>query len=154
MTGKRMRVARTTLIVVGVLLILLGAVVMQQTVAPKRILGVISWFAAALVLHDAVIAPLVFGVGVVMRKAGRRIPVAVLAIVQGGIVIASIFTIIVVPEIVAKRLGPRNATVLPFDYGLRLAVMWVCVALITAIAVAGYYAVASRQKARARLSQD
>lgn len=152
-TGSRMRAVRIVLAAAGVVLIAVGAVVMQQTVAPNRIVGVALWFALAIVVHDAIIAPLVFVVGTLMRRAGRRIPPAVLAIIQGGIVVASIFTIIVVPEIVAKSLGARNATVLPFDYGLRLAIMWGVVAVLTALAVGVYAFLASRQNQRSRKAQ-
>ena len=41
-------------------------------------------------------------------------------------------TLIVLPEIRAKQLGPRNPSVLPFDYGLRLGVLWAVLALLAA----------------------
>ena len=69
-----------------------------------------------------------------MRRAGRRIPGVVLAIIQGAVVVGAIFTLIVVPEIEAKHLGTRNPTVLPFDYALRLGLLWVVLAVLAVIA--------------------
>jgi hypothetical protein len=148
------RRARIALIGTGVLLIALGAVVMMQTVPPTGIAGVLIWLAGSLVLHDAIIAPIVFGVSVALRKIGKRIPVAVLAIVQGAIGIAAIFAVIVLPAIFAKHLGARNATVLPFDYGLRLAVLYGAIAVIAAILIAVYLMRTRRAKTRPPVDHD
>lgn len=148
-----MRAWRMGLVITGVLLLVLGAAVMVDTVNPQRILGVGLWFVFALILHDGIIAPVVFGVAFLMRKVGRRVPGAVLVIVQGGIVVGSVFSIIVLPEIYARFLGTRNNTVLPFDYAPRLAILWGAVAVLTAIAVGVYAAFTKRQKSRPSVSQ-
>jgi hypothetical protein len=73
-----------------------------------------------------------------MRRAGRRIPSAVLAIVQGGIVVGAIMSMLVLPEIYKKSLGTKNPTILPLDYGLNLALFWLAVAVLTAAACVLY----------------
>jgi hypothetical protein len=148
-----MKAWRSALVVLGVLLTVYGAYVMLDTVKPVKIAGVAVWFVAALILHDAVIAPIVFGVGFALRKVGRSIPVAVLAIIQAGLVVASVFAIIVLPAVYKKTLGTKNPTVLPFDYGVRLVIVWAAVAVLTAAAVAVYLAIAKRQNARPSISQ-
>ena len=95
------------------------------TVKPTRYIGIVEWFAAAIIVHDAIIAPFVFGVGLVMRKAGRRIPLAVLAIIQAGLVVGAMFTIVLVPEILAQQHAHLFETLLPFDYVRNLGVLWV-----------------------------
>jgi hypothetical protein len=145
---------RTALVVIGVLLLLLGAYVLVDTVKPIKIAGIALWFVLALIVHDGIIALVTFGVAFVLRKTGRRLPIAVLAIVQAGLVVCSIFAIIVLPAVYKKSIGTNNPTVLPLDYGPALVLAWVVVVVLTALAVVGYTAVARRQKNRPSISQD
>lgn len=108
----------------------------------------VVWLVCALIVHDGIIAPIVLGVSVGMRRAGKSIPLAVLAILQGGIVVGFVISIVVIPEIYAKHLGTPNPTVLPFDYGLRFVFLWAGVIAATGLCVAGYYAAARRLKNR------
>jgi hypothetical protein len=151
--GELMRAVRLGLVAFGVAMLVLGAVITRQTVSTQHIAGLIVWMICALIIHDGIIAPIVFGVGVVMRKTGKTIPVAVLGMVQAAIVVGSVFSIIVFPEIYAKHLGTANVTVLPFDYALRLALLWAAIAILTAGLVLAYYAVTRRQKDRPLASQ-
>lgn len=133
------------LIAVGIGLLLVGGVVLLMDVNPARYLGIAVWFLGALILHDGVAAMVVFGVSIVMRRAGRRIPLAVIAIVQGALVIGAIVTAIVVPEILKKNIGSANPTILPLDYGLHLVLFYAGLAVATALAIAGYLVLARRR---------
>jgi hypothetical protein len=148
-----MKAWRTVLLVIGVLLLALGAVVLVGTVKPVRIVGVASWFLLALIVHDGIIAFATFGVAFVLRRVGRRLPLAVIAIVQGALVISAIFAIIVLPEIYKQHLGSKNPTVLPLDYGIALLLLWATTVVAAGVAVAGYYGFTRRQKARSSVSQ-
>ena len=148
-----MKAWRIGLVVLGVLLLVIGAAVMVDTVAPVKIAGLTSWFVLAIILHDGIIAFVTFGAAFLMRKAGRRMPVAVIVIVQSGLVVGSVFAIIVLPAVYKKFLGTRNPTVLPLDYGVGILILWVAVAAATALAVVAFYAFARRQKNRPPLSQ-
>ena len=140
-----MRITRAVLVIFGVLVVMLGAVILLQTVSTKQIGGLLVWFVGALILHDGVISFVVFGIGLGMKKYGRRIPLGVLAIVQAGLVVASVFAIIVLPEVYKKMLGAKNDTVLPFDYGTRLLLVLAGVAVLTALAAAIYLRVLRRR---------
>ncbi len=141
-TVRRWRVA---LIVLGIVLLLLSGYLLLTTVRPTKYIGIIEWFIAAIIIHDALIAPIVFGAGLVMRKLGRRIPLPVLAIVQGGLVIGAVFTIVLVPEILAQRNAHLFETLLPFDYVKNLGILWVGTLVLTAAVVVGYLVVARRR---------
>jgi hypothetical protein len=130
--------ARVGLIVGGALILLLSGWILLTTVKPSHYLGIVEWFVAAIVVHDAIIAPFVFAVGVVMRKTGRRIPLAVLAIIQAGLVVGAMFTIVLVPEILAQKYAHLFETLLPFDYLRNLGVLWVGTLVATGVAVVGY----------------
>jgi len=148
-----MKAWRTTLVVLGVLLLLLGAYVLVGTVKPIKIAGIALWFVLALIVHDGIIALVTFGVAFLLRKAGRALPIAVLAIVQAGLVVSSIFAIIVLPAAYKKSIGSKNPTVLPLDYGPSLVILWAVIVVLTALAVIGYTVLARRQKIRPSVSQ-
>lgn len=150
-TSMAVRRWRIGLIVLGVAILLLSGYILLTTVKPTRYIGIVEWFIAAIIIHDALIAPIVFGAGVIMRRMGRRIPLPVLAIVQGGLVIGAVFTIVLVPEILAQRNAHLFETLLPFDYVKNLGILWVGTLLLTAAAVVGYVVVArSRRRASRR----
>ncbi len=142
---------RIGLVVVGVAILALSGEILLTTVRPTKYIGIAEWLIAAIIIHDALVAPIVFGAGVVMRKLGRRIPLAVLAIVQGGLVIGAVFTIVLVPEILAKRYAHLFETLLPFDYVQNLGILWVGTLVLTAAAVVGYLVVRRYRTASKRV---
>ncbi len=149
-----MRAWRVGLVVLGVLLLAWGGYVLVDTVRPVKIAGIALWFALALIVHDGVIAFVTFGVAFLLRKAGRRLPLAALAIVQAGLVVCSVFAIIVLPAAYKMSIGTLNPTVLPLNYGGSLVTLWAVVVSLTALVVVGYTALARRQKNRPSASQD
>ncbi|ROQ38575.1 hypothetical protein EDF46_2215 [Frondihabitans sp. PhB188] len=146
--GRGTRVVRTVLIIAGALAILLGAWVMVDTVKPKSIWGLLTWLIGAVIIHDGIISPAVVAISVVMRRAGRKVPGGVLAIIQAGVVVGSIFTLVVVPEIIRKAKIPKNPTVLPFDYAPRLALLWAAIAVIVGLSVIVYLRVRARRASK------
>jgi hypothetical protein len=146
---------RIGLVVVGLLLLAIGGIVLVNDVSPKKYVGIVIWFAGALIVHDGIVSPLVFAFGLGLRRMGKRIPFAVLALVQGAIVIALLVALIVVPEILKKKIGSANPTILPLDYGPHLAVFFASLVVLTALAAAVYLLVAARrQKLRRLETQD
>ncbi|CAN5189619.1 hypothetical protein BH11ACT4_BH11ACT4_23410 [soil metagenome] len=143
------------LVAVGLVMLAFGAITLLDEVGPENYLGIATWFFGALVLHDGVAAVAVFAVGVVLRKAGRRIPVAVLAILQGALAIAAMVSALVLPAIVKRAIGTANPTILPLDYAVNLGFFYAGLAVLTGLAILGYFATtARRQKLRPSLSQD
>ncbi|WP_423922963.1 hypothetical protein ACPEEZ_03770 [Frigoribacterium sp. 2-23] len=145
--SRGVRVARIVLLVVGVLLIVLGGYVLTDTVNPNRYGGLLVWLIGSVIVHDGIIGPVVVAVSLLVRRTGRRIRPVVIAIVQVAVVVGAVFSIVVVPEIIAKAKGPKNDTVLPFDYAARLGVLWLVVAVLAAAAVALYLVVVRRREA-------
>ena len=142
-----LRVTRVVLIALGLAGLAWGAYVLFDTVKPARIPGIALWMGAAIVLHDAVISPLVFFCGILLRRAGHRTSGTVILVVQGALVVGSIMTLIVVPLLIAQSRGTGNPTVLPLDYGVNFAVFWGVLAVITAALSFGLYA-RGRQRLR------
>ncbi|MBW8699719.1 hypothetical protein MBT84_08950 [Streptomyces sp. MBT84] len=88
--------------------------------------GVLVWLGGAVVLHDALIAPLVLLVGWALVRGGARGPV------RGALLVAGALTAVALP--VLLRPGrPANSSVLPLDYPRDWLLALVAVAAVTAL---------------------
>lgn len=130
--NRVMRGIRLGLILIGAALLAWGTYVMFDTVRPTRIPGVALWIVAAIIVHDAIVAPMVFMIGLAISRAGHRFGGAVVVVIEGFVVVGSIMALIVVPAMIATNYAPDNPTVLPLDYGVNLAVFFVVLAVLAA----------------------
>ncbi|MYT33720.1 hypothetical protein [Streptomyces sp. MspMP-M5] len=90
---------------------------------------VVVWLGGALILHDAVIAPLVLLAGLVLVRGWARGPV------RGALLVAGTLTAVALP--VLLRPGPKaNSSVLPLDYPRNWLFMLLTVATATALVLA------------------
>ncbi|MGO4301589.1 hypothetical protein [Leifsonia sp. RAF41] len=117
----------------GLALIGTGVVFLVVDLRIAQIVGVVVWLAAAVVLHDAVLVPIETTIDLLLRRVGRRLPRAVVTVVEAGLAVGALLTALVVPELVAQARGPRNPTVLPGDYGTRLAVLWLVIVVAVVV---------------------
>jgi hypothetical protein len=134
-TSTGVRIARVVLIAVGVVLTGVAAAVFAAGVPVRQWLGVLLWLAGAVVLHDAVFAPLVLLGTRLLRRAGGRLSWAGVAIVQVALVVGGALTLVAFPGIRSQQLGARNPSVLVFPYGLHLALAWAAIGVVTAVVV-------------------
>lgn len=148
-----MKIWRIALVVVGLALLVVGGLVLLEDVAPKRYGGILLWFAGAIVIHDGIIAGLVIAVNLTLRKAGRRVPLGVLAIVQGAIVVGGIVALIVFPQIVKQGIGTLNPTILPLDYAVNLVLFYAVLVAVTAGTIVVYLRTTARQRRGAPATQ-
>ncbi|MFB7455958.1 hypothetical protein [Streptomyces sp. NPDC056188] len=103
--------------------------------------GVLVWLGGAVVLHDALIAPLVLLIGWVLVRGGVR------GTVRGALLVAGALTAVALP--VLLRPGkPANSSVLPLDYPSNwlLTMVAVAVAMVTALLPAARRTRRSRQR--------
>jgi len=113
----------------GVALLGVGGVFFLTDLTLGEIAGVVLWLAAAVVVHDGMLVPAVTVADRLLRRTARRLPPAIVAIVESGLAVGVLLTAMVVPELVAQARGPRNPTVVPGDYALRLGLLWVAIAV-------------------------
>ncbi len=142
------------LILLGIALLVIGAITLLNDVAPKNYVGIAIWFLGALVIHDGIAAFAIFGVSILLRRASLTIPMVVIAIIQGALAIGAIVFVIVVPAMLKKDIGSANPSILPLYYGLNLVLFYAGLAVVTTVAIAGYLFLARRQNARPSNSQD
>ncbi len=130
------RVARAVLVAVGALLIGVGFGLVAAGVPAGQWPGIALWLAGALVLHDAVLAPLLLvGNRLLRRAGGGALPWGAVAVVQAVLVVGGVLTLLAFPALRAQAIGARNPSVLPFDYGAHLAAAWALVGLVVVGAV-------------------
>jgi hypothetical protein len=129
------RVARVVLIGVGAVLIGVAGGALVAGVPSRQWLGILLWLAAAVVLHDAIFAPLVLVGSRLMRRIGARVSWLQVAVVQVALVIGAALTLVAFPGIRAQALGARNPSVLIFPYALHLAAAWIAIGVLTAATV-------------------
>lgn len=151
--GRAIRFARIILVTVGVALLGGGVLVLLDTVRLPRLGGLMIWIVAAIVLHDLVLAPILFGAGLLLRRTGRM-PGTVIAVIQGVLVVGSLMSLIVVPILVAQNFTPKNPTVLPLDYRLNLGIFWLLLLLVGSALSVWLYRRARRANERPSVSQD
>lgn len=130
-----MTAARGILIALGLALTGFGGLVLLANVPPERYLGIAVWVGAAIVLHDAVIAPVTVAAGLGAARARGRVGGRGIAVAQGALLIGAILTAISLPAIIASARGNANPTVLVGSYALSLAVAWALLIGVAAIAV-------------------
>ena len=154
LASPAMRRWQTGLIVVGALLLALGGLVLVLDVGASKFVGIAAWFAGAIILHDGILAPIVFGVSLLLRRAGKRVPFVALLIVQGAVVVGAITALLVVPQQLKSAIGTANPTILPLDYGVNLVVFASVLVAVTVLVVVAYLRTrARRQKLRPASSQ-
>ncbi|CAN5308512.1 hypothetical protein BH11ACT5_BH11ACT5_06690 [soil metagenome] len=128
------------------MLLLIALVTLVNDVPPSRYLGIGAWLVGALILHDGVVAIGVVAVSVLVRKIDRRVPFAVILMVQGAVVVGAIVTVLVLPEIVKKSIGTANPSILPLNYLGNLGLFYAGLAVVTAIVVAAYLVISRARR--------
>lgn len=123
---------RIWLFVSGAAVLAVGAVFLFQDLTLGEIVGVVLWLAAAVVLHDAILVPGFALAGRLLRRVAHPVPTSILIVIEAGFAVGILLTALVIPELVAQVLGPRNPTVVPGDYLLRLAMVWGGIAAVVA----------------------
>lgn len=115
---------------VGGLILLYGLYGIYDHRGETKPLEWVIWFVGAAILHDALLAPFVYGIG---RLAAPRLPAAIKAPVVGGLVASGLVAGFAIPF--AFKFGRReiDPTNLPLDYWHSL---WIVLGVIWAVVIA------------------
>lgn len=120
---------------IGIGLCAIGAASALTDLAPGQLIGLAVWLAAAVVVHDGIIAPATAGLSTLLERRGSRLRAASRGVIRVGFVVAAVLSLVVVPQVVAQSFGNPNPTVLPGPYAARLAWSLVSIALVTVVGV-------------------
>ena len=99
-----------------------GCFAVVATVVPalslQAWLNLAVWFAAAIVLHDGVLAPMLQVSGAL---AGRLpVPRSAVLLVEGGLLVGLLVSALAIPPLVTQHNGPANPSVVPQNYWANL----------------------------------
>ncbi|MEU8433529.1 hypothetical protein AB0F18_11520 [Streptomyces sp. NPDC029216] len=86
------------------------------------------WLGGAVVVHDALVAPLVLAIAALAAAAGLRLR----GVPRGALLVAGSLTAIALPPLLRPG-GVANPTVLPLDYLRNWLLAMAAVALLTAV---------------------
>jgi hypothetical protein len=124
-------------------LAMFGAFRLVSEVPVRNLVVLAVWLAAAVVLHDAVLAPAIVGIGLLLRK----VPPRARAYVQGTLVAGGLVTVSAIPLILRAGSQPRAKALLEQDFGGNLTVL---IGVITMVALTSYLLRFVRERHAAR----
>jgi len=110
---------RIALVLSGGLLLTFGAFRLFTQLDPGDLVVLALWLAAAVVLHDWVIAPITVGTGVALT----RVPPRSRRYLQGALIVGALITVIAVPLIGRRDTQPESKAILLRDYSVNLALL-------------------------------
>ena len=123
-----MKAWRIVLAVAGIGLASFG-VFRLATEIPLRSLAFLGlWLAAALVIHDGIVAPATAGVSSVLR---RWIPDRARRYLQAALIASAMVTVIALPMIYLRGSQPAVKALLLRNYGANLAAIVGCIAVVS-----------------------
>ncbi len=126
-----MRKYRIALCAAGGLLLAFGAFRLVTELDGGDLLALAIWLAAAVVIHDGLIAPTTVGVGVALT----HVPPRPRRYLQGALIVAAMITVIAIPLIGREGTQPASKAILLRDYGANLGLL---LGLTAAVALALY----------------
>ena len=138
---------RIGLAVSGVLLLGYGVMRLVTQLDTSDLLSLVAWLVVAVALHDAVIAPLTVGTGVVVT----RVPPRARRYVQGALVVAALITVVAIPLIDRRGTQPAVKALLLRNYAGNLALL---LGLTAAVAVVLYVVRVLRDQRESAHAED
>jgi hypothetical protein len=125
-----MKAWRIVLAVAGIALGAFGVFRLVTEIAPHSLLILAVWLVAALIIHDALLAPSVVGVGWLLRRfvpdRGRRY-------LQIALIMIALVTVIAVPMIFLRGSQPAVKALLLRNYGANLIMIIGIIAVLSLI---------------------
>ncbi|MBT2538473.1 hypothetical protein [Arthrobacter sp. ISL-69] len=142
--------ARVALGLTGAGLACFGLLGLPTQLGPAQLVGLLTWMAMAVLVHDGLIVPVSTAAGAGLRRLGSGLRPASMAVLRSALMIGVVVTLVAGTLLKAQSVA-RSTTVLEASYATNLAWFWAVLA-----AVAGATIVALERKAprRAHGTQD
>lgn len=126
-----MKAWRIVLAIAGVSLGLFGVARLLSQIPGHSLIRLAIWLIAALIIHDAIVAPSVVAVGWSLRRAvpdrGRRY-------LQAALIMGAVITVVAVPMIYLRNSQPPSKAILLQNYGANLALLLGLIGALTLVA--------------------
>jgi hypothetical protein len=110
---------RIALAVAGGLLLTFGVFRLVTKLDAGDLFALVLWLAAAVALHDGLVAPITVGTGVVLT----HVPPRARRYLQGGLMVGALITVIAIPLIMRRGTQPESKAILLRDYAANLSLL-------------------------------
>jgi hypothetical protein len=127
-----MKAWRIGLATAGLLLALFGVFRLLTEIPVRSLILLGIWLLAALIVHDAVVAPAIVGVGWVLRRA---IPDRERGYLQSVLIMIALVTVVAAPMIVLRGSQPPVKALLLRDYAANLVLLIGAIIAVAALRV-------------------
>lgn len=133
-TSLTVKAARGALGVTGVTILGYGLLGLPTQLGPSQLIGLLTWMAVAILIHDGVIVPLSTLAGAGLTRAGAKLQPRSAAVLRGALLTGALVTLLAGILLKAQSVA-QSATVLEADYAVNLVWFWVVLALSSAAAI-------------------
>ncbi|MEO3931517.1 hypothetical protein WMO79_01715 [Micrococcaceae bacterium Sec7.4] len=128
------KVTRGAFGVTGVAVITYGLLGLPTQLGPSQLIGLLTWMAVAVLIHDGVIVPLSTLAGAGLTRAGARLQAPSAAVLRGALLTGALVTLVAVILLKAQSVA-RSVTVLEADYAVKLGWFWVALGVAAAAVI-------------------
>jgi hypothetical protein len=136
-TTTSVTAARAVLGLAGAGFIGYGLLGLPTQLGPAQLVGLLTWMALAVLLHDGVIVPLSTLAGAGLTRTGSRLRPASTAILRGSLMTGAVVSLITGILLKAQSQA-RTISALQGDYAANLLWFW---AVLVVVAAASVYAI-------------
>ena len=133
-TSLTVKAARGALGVIGAAMLAYGLLGLPTQLGPAQLIGLLTWMAVAILIHDGVIVPLSTLAGAGLTRAGAKLQVPSAAVLRGALLMGAVVTLVAGILLKAQSVA-QSATVLEAGYAANLAGFWVVLALASAATI-------------------
>lgn len=133
-TSLVVKAARGVLGVIGVAMLAYGLLGLPTQLGPAQLIGLLTWMAVAILIHDGVIVPLSTAAGAGLTRAGSKLQPASAAVLRGALLTGALVTLLAGILLKAQSVA-QSTTVLEADYAVNLVGFWVVLAPVSAAAI-------------------
>lgn len=129
-----MRSARIGLGALGAGIAAYGILGLPTQLGVAQLVGLLTWMAIAILLHDGVVVPLSTLAGAGLTRFGSRLRPVSAAVLRGALMTGAVVSL-VAGVLLKAQSEARNTSVLEADYAANLAWFWAVLALLAAIVI-------------------
>jgi membrane-bound ClpP family serine protease len=134
--ARLVRLGRIVLGLAGAGTAAYGLLGLPTQLGPAQLVGLLTWMALAVLLHDGVIVPLSTLAGAGLTRLGFGLRPISAAVLRGALMTGAVVTMLV-GVLVKAQSEARNVSVLEANYAANLAWFWAVLALVAAVVIYG-----------------
>ncbi|MEC5191918.1 MULTISPECIES: hypothetical protein [unclassified Arthrobacter] len=126
--------SRAVLGVAGVAILGYGLLGLPTQLGARQLMGLLTWMAVAILIHDGVLVPLSTLAGAGLTLAGAKLQSASAAVLRGALLLGAVVTLVVGILMKAQSVA-QSVTVLEADYAMNLLWFWVFLVLVSGVVI-------------------